>query len=123
MKKLIIFMFSIVLLGSCTKTTTPQTILDSALVGHWESSASTNVSGTRAMVFHSDGTAHIDDSYDSYIGFASSDGNILTFSGQRSGDEWSAGASYEYSISGSELTITTVISKDVRVMNGTYNKQ
>ena len=116
-------MFSIVLFGSCTKTTTPQTILDSALVGHWESSASTNVSGTRAMVFHSDGTAHIDDGDESYIGFASSDGNILTFSGQETGYEGDVGASYEYSISGSELTITTVISDYIRVMNGTYNKQ
>ena len=116
-------MFSIVLLGSCTKTTTPQTILDSALVGHWESSASTNVSRTRAMVFHSDGTAHISDGADSYIGFASSDGNILTFSGQQIGLQGATGASYEYSISGSELTITTVISNFIRVMNGTYNKQ
>ena len=123
MKKLIIFMFSIVLFGSCTKTTTPQTILDSALVGHWESSASTNVSGKRAMVFHSDGTAHIDDGAESYIGFASSDGNILTFSGQETGYEGDVGASYEYSISGSELTITTVISDYIREMNGTYNKQ
>ena len=117
-------MFSVVLLGSCTKTTSPQTILDSALVGHWESSASTNVSGTRAMVFHSDGTANIDDGSNTYIGFASSDGNILTFNGQKNGQEWAVGVSYEYSISGSELTITTVITDNyIETMNGTYNKQ
>jgi acetoin utilization deacetylase AcuC-like enzyme len=73
------------------------------------------------MVFHSDGTAHIFDGNHSYIGLASSDGNILTFSGHREGNDWFAGASYEYSKSDSELTITTVISENISVMNGTYN--
>ena len=113
-------MFSVVLLGSCAKTTSPQTIFDSALVGHWEADASSNSSGTRIIIFHSDGTAHVNDGAVGYLRNVSTDGNILTL--HRDNDA-TLGASLEYSISGSELTLTSIMGYRATQLNGTYNKQ
>lgn len=57
-----------------------------------------------------------------FIGTVSTDDGVLTFSGGRSNNTNNFAASWEYSVSGSELTITTIYSSIDR-MEGTYTKQ
>ena len=102
MKKLIIFIFSVVLLGSCTQQQAPSQICDKDLVGNWQSSNNDANGIPRAMFIGADLTGNWDDPNQNYFapGTFTCDGNNgLCFVSDRG---WIG----TYTLNGNSLTLT-----------------
>ena len=130
MKRLLVFVFAVTLLGSCSKTGSENSVPNN-LVGHWlnEANYSTNT-GTgpsdQIMIIHSNGVCSIVCSEDrDYIGSITVDDNLITFSGHRAYNEYEVGITWSYSISGNSLELETLINGTGfnSSYGGTFEKQ
>ena len=123
------FMFSIVLLGSCSKIGSENSVPNN-LVGHWvdESNFSTNT-GTgpsdQLIIVHSNGVCSFaNNSGTQFIGSITVDDDIITFTGYRGGNNnYPIGMSWSYSRSGNELELEEIINGGGGMTEGTYVKQ
>jgi len=78
MKKLIVLMFSIVLLGSCTQQQAPSQICDKDLVGYWQSSNNGPNGNPRVLFIGADLTGNwtnLNYSQPTFAGTFTCDGN------------------------------------------------
>ena len=119
MKKLLVFVFAVALLGSCSKI--GQGEIPNRLEGHWvdEPDYSTNVGSAsdKVIIILSDGTANIQNPNGTeMIGDVSVDNGIIVF--RVSGYS----ASYQYSFDSGDLVLERILDNGVG-MEGTYEKQ
>ena len=120
MKRLLIFVFAVTLLASCSKILPGE--IPNRLEGHWvdEADNSTNI-GTaydKVIIILSDGTAQLqDDDGWKYTADASIDKGMIVFrNGISSG-------SFQYSFNNGDLVLVEIIDGGLGSMGGTYEKQ
>ena len=125
MKKLIVFIFSVVLLGSCSKIGNG---IPNNLEGHWvcepQFTTNTGTSPDKVLVILKDGTTNISDSGGwSWVGSISVDNSVIVFQGVKNGGTEVVGLSWNYSFSSGDLVLESIIDDWGADMFGTYEKQ
>ena len=120
MKRLLVFVFAVVLLGSCSKILPGE--IPNRLEGHWvdEPDYSTNVGNAynKEIIILSDGTAQLQyDNGGTATVDASVDNGIIVFRL----DGYSG--SYEYSFKNGDLVLEEILDAGFGWMGGTYEKQ
>ena len=120
MKRLLVFVFAVALLGSCSKI--GQGEIPNRLEGHWVDAPdyTTNVgtASDKVIIILSDGTTQLQyDNGGSVTVDASVDNGIIVFRVDR------YSGSYEYSFKNGDLVLEEILDDGYGGMGGTYEKQ